>query len=321
MKLENIGFYTLTDERAKNTSWDSPMQRCEMIVTDHCNFNCPYCRGLRNDGDIDLEVAFDTLDEWCLQGLKNVRFSGGEPTLYPFLINLVARAKKQQVERIAISTNGSARFSKYDDLIHAGANDFSISLDACCASDGDIMAGVGNKWNRVKTNIRQIAKRTYVTVGVVLTGTNADNVVDIIHFAHDLGVADIRLVAAAQNSKLELDLSGIRPDVLDAHPILKYRVEHYAEGRNVRGIQESDCHKCHLAKDDSVVSGNYHFPCVIYMREGGKPIGEVGNMRPERKSWFELHNSYDDPICKANCLDVCIDYNNKAEELCRIDKS
>ena len=36
MNLKNIGFYTLTDDRAKNTSATSPMYRCEMIVTDRC---------------------------------------------------------------------------------------------------------------------------------------------------------------------------------------------------------------------------------------------------------------------------------------------
>ena len=60
------------------------------------------------------------------------------------------------------------------------------------------------------------------------------------------------------------------------------------------------------------VALNYHFPCVIYMREQGNPIGKVSkNMRKERQEWFEKHNTFLDPICKNNCLDVCRDYNNK----------
>jgi len=46
------------------------------------------------------------------------------------------------------------------------------------------------------------------------------------------------------------------------------------------------------------------------MREDGKPIGTVsGNMRKERVNWYLTHDSYTDPICKKNCLDVCHDYN------------
>lgn len=36
-------------------------------------------------------------------------------------------------------------------------------------------------------------------------------------------------------------------------------------------------------------------------------------MRAERAEWIKKHNSFEDPICREMCLDVCIDYNNKAE--------
>jgi hypothetical protein len=81
-------------------------------------------------------------------------------------------------------------------------------------------------------------------------------------------------------------------------------------------MKETDCNKCHLVKDDMVVLRGKHFPCVIYMREQGNAIDNVygktiQEIRQERKMWFEKTNTYNDPICKRNCLDVCIDYNNK----------
>lgn len=46
----------------------------------------------------------------------------------------------------------------------------------------------------------------------------------------------------------------------------------------------------------------------------GAPIGKVGNnMRTERSVWSAVHDSYNDAICRNNCLDVCIDYNNTYE--------
>jgi ribosomal protein L25 (general stress protein Ctc) len=68
-----------------------------------------------------------------------------------------------------------------------------------------------------------------------------------------------------------------------------------------------------------VVVHGEHFPCVIYMREQGEVIGSVygktlEQIRYERKKWFENTNTKEDSICKNNCLDVCIDYNNKVEE-------
>lgn len=319
-KLEEIGFYTLEDERAKNTSGISPMWRCEMLVTGRCNFKCPYCRGFgaisEDCADINPDIAKQVLEIWINDGLRNVRFSGGEPTLYPHLNQLVRACKNGGVKRIAISSNGSRKMSVYEKLIENGVNDFSISLDACCASFGDKMAGVSGKWDIVTENIKKIAERTYVTIGVVLTEDNVKDMVDIVTFAHNLGVADIRIISAAQFNELLDEASNIPQEILDAHPILKYRVNNLANDVNVRGIQEGDCHKCYLVKDDSVIVGNdkeaYFFPCVIAMREGCAPIGKVGpNMRQETIEWFEQHNSFKDPICRKNCLDCIVLYNNK----------
>ncbi len=59
------------------------------------------------------------------------------------------------------------------------------------------------------------------------------------------------------------------------------------------------------------VAGDYHFPCIIYMREKGDPIGRVNkNMRMERLKWVETHDAFKDEICKKNCLDCLVKYNN-----------
>jgi len=108
MKLEDIGFYTLSDERAKKTSETSPMQRCELILTDRCNFNCKYCRGVRDDckGTMEYVDAQFILGQWMRGGLKNVRFSGGEPTLHPSLPDLMELIRSFGYAT-ALHTNGN----------------------------------------------------------------------------------------------------------------------------------------------------------------------------------------------------------------------
>lgn len=322
-KLEEIGFYTLEDQRAKNVSATSPMWRCEMLVTGRCNFKCPYCRGFENISekcsDINPDIAKEVLSIWTKEGLKNVRFSGGEPTLYSHLNELVCMCKTNDVKRIAISSNGSQKMSVYEKLIENGVNDFSISLDACCASFGDKMAGVRGQWGIVTENIKEISKLTYVTVGIVLTPDNVKDTAEIVLFAHELGVADIRIISSAQYNKLIKGLENLPKEILEAHPILKYRVNNLSQDVNVRGIQEKDCNRCYVVQDDSVVVGNdkeaWHFPCVIALREGAKAIGKVGpNMRNERIEWSKQHDTYADSICRGNCLDCLVFYNNKAKK-------
>jgi molybdenum cofactor biosynthesis enzyme MoaA len=315
MKLENIGFYTLNDERAKNASETSQLMRCEVILTDSCNFKCPYCRGVRDDikGTMSLEKAKYIVDLWTKDNLKNIRFSGGEPTVYKHIVELVKYTKSKGIERIAISTNGSAEMTLYKELIDAGVNDFSISLDACCSAYGDMMAGgIEGAWNKVISNIKKIAKLTYVTLGVVVTEDTVSDLKNTIEFASSLGVADIRIISSAQYNTLLENAKSVSEDVYNKFPILKYRIKNLNQQRNVRGLQNNDSHNCGLVLDDMAIAGDYHFPCIIYMREGGNPIGKVGeNMRQERAEWMKTHNTHCDPICKKNCLDVCIDYNNK----------
>ena len=323
-ELRNIGFYTMYNDRVRNTSETSQMKRCEMIITEYCNFRCPYCRGLkdiiygnRKLKQLSLDEVCRNVDYWCEgEPLENIRFSGGEPTLHRNIREIIAYTKSKGVKRIAISTNGSNKIELYRELVSLGVNDISISLDACCAEDGDKMSGgIKGSWDIVTGNIRELSKLTYVTVGIVLTQDNVQRTIDTIYFADSLGVSDIRVIPSAQwNHKLEA-LGQLDPAVLDRYPILRYRVENFKNGLHVRGMKETDSHRCGLVLDDSVIAGDYHFPCVIYMREQGNPIGKVGpDMRHKRKLWSESHDCYVDDICRKNCLDVCIDYNNKYRE-------
>lgn len=313
MNLDQIGFYTLSDERARTASATSRLSRCELVLTPRCKFKCPYCR------HVGVEMTFDdataVVTDWSLDHLRNVRFSGGEPTLWSGLSSIVRLCRGLGMERIALSTNGSAQLDMYRELLDAGVNDLSISLDACCALDGDRMSGgVPGSWKRVVENICSLSSLTYVTVGVVLTEQNVAQTNGIVRLASECGVADIRIIPAAQNGRW-LSNRIIDAEYTDRYPILRYRVNNLRAGRPVRGITSTDSRRCGLVLDDMAVTGDKHYPCIIYMREGGKPIGNVrGNMRQDRLEWFSVHDTHTDPICSSNCLDVCVDYNNRFDE-------
>jgi len=326
--LKEIGFYSLSDDRVNNLSNTSQMKRCEMIITEYCNFSCPYCRGLDDSiyGDrklkqLSLSEIKQNIDYWCEnEPLENIRFSGGEPSLHKDIIEIIAYAKSKGIKRIAVSTNGSNKIELYKKMLDAGVNDFSISLDANCASDGDMMAGyIPGSWDIVVKNIEILSKLTYVSVGVVLTDDSVDKTIETIAFAHSLGVTDIRIISSAQYNGAIPRLNEVPMEIRKAHPILDYRIKHFAEGVNVRGLTDTDSHKCAIVLDDSVIAGDFHFPCVIYMREKGSAIGKVGpNMREERIKWHENHDVVKDKICRENCLDVCRDHNAKFKNLKKI---
>jgi MoaA/NifB/PqqE/SkfB family radical SAM enzyme len=310
MKLEEIGFYTLSDARAATASHLTPVSRCEIVLTSRCNFKCKYCRNVGGPDMDYMDVCLD-LAMMSSRGVKAIRFSGGEPTLYDGLDKLCMLAKRLKVNRIALSTNGSADTSLYEHLIDCGVNDFSISLDACCAEDVEFMnGGIKGSWEKIIHNIEHLSKKSYTTVGIVLTENNMAKASETIQFAYDLGVYDIRIIPAAQEGESLCGLS-VKHDILRKCPILAYRVQNIMDNKSVRGLRKSDSDRCGLVIDDIAINHEYHYPCIIYMRESGRPIGKVGlNMYNERLSWFLNHDTHCDKICSKNCLDVCVDYNN-----------
>ena len=312
MKLEEIGFYTLSDERAETASIATRLYRGEIILTDKCNFSCPYCRGVKSNckGEMSFEDASSIIVRWAQHNLYAIRFSGGEPTLYPFIEQCVSLAQWHGISKIAVSTNGSAERGKYDRLLECGVNDFSISLDACCSAGFKEMAG-SDSFKRVTDNIRYLSTKTYVTVGVVLNEKNLGDLNTIIEFAHNLGVADIRIIPSAQFGD-RLSKIQVFDDIIAKHPILKYRLERMKQRESIRGIGKEDHCSCPLVLDDVAVAGKWHFPCIIYLREQGEPIGLMSDpdWRIKRLEWFNQHDTKMDKICSKNCLDVCVAYNN-----------
>lgn len=317
MKLEEIGFYTLSDERALKSTERTRLERCELLLTRRCNFACPYCRHV-GPPDASFDEAAAVVEYWLDENCRNMRFSGGEPTFWKHLRELVILARAGGAERVAISTNGGASIEKYAALITAGANDFSVSLDACCASIAGEMTGRDDVVEHVKNSIRFLAPRVYTTIGTVVTPTNIDAVLEVVDFARKVGVADVRIIPSAQwNGKIIP--AGMTWEVLSRFPILKYRWSNFQRGRPFRGIGFADSGVCRLALDDMAVSDGWHYPCIIYLREGGAPIGKIGpETRHDRGMWVLRHDSSRDEICRRNCLDVCVDFNNRAAERPRL---
>ena len=188
--------------------------------------------------------------------------------------------------------------------------------DGCCAEDVNFMAGgIKGAFDIIVANIRALSKLTYVTVGIVLTPDNINRTLDTIRFADELGVSDIRVIPSAQYNKPIEALAQVSDEILNRHPILKFRVNSFKNGQHVRGLKETDSPICGLVLDDSVIVGKYHFPCIIAFREHCDPIGLVGpNMRQERKEWMLKHNALQDPICSTMCLDACSNFNCKFRE-------
>ena len=76
-----------------------------------CNLRCGFCFGPTDDHHVvDLPISFwlETINQIAKRGATGIVVSGGEPTIYPHLIELLLQAKRQGLS-VVISTHGRHR--------------------------------------------------------------------------------------------------------------------------------------------------------------------------------------------------------------------
>jgi len=104
-------------------------------LTDRCNLRCVYCMPeqmvflpreelLTDDELIRLARLFAEL------GFDKIRLTGGEPTVRPHLVELVARmAVLPGIREISMTTNGLRLKALAEPLVRAGLKRVNVSLD------------------------------------------------------------------------------------------------------------------------------------------------------------------------------------------------
>lgn len=117
--------------------WQRQITYARLSLTETCNFACPYCRPNQIAGSC-LRAPKLSVNDWMilaealhLLGIKALRLTGGEPTLYPHLKDLVqSLTASHWFEDISMTTNGSTLKEGVSDFYAWGINRLNISLDA-----------------------------------------------------------------------------------------------------------------------------------------------------------------------------------------------
>ncbi|MCX5763502.1 MAG: GTP 3',8-cyclase MoaA [Gemmatimonadetes bacterium] len=106
-------------------------------VTDRCNFRCVYCMPehgldwLPRADILTYEEIADVVRQLAPLGLKRLRITGGEPTIRPDLVTLIAMLKAiPGIDDIALSTNGVKLPELSAALKAAGLDRVNMSADS-----------------------------------------------------------------------------------------------------------------------------------------------------------------------------------------------
>jgi len=126
-----------------------------------------------------------TLCRWMISlGVEKIRFTGGEPLLFPNIVNVLEFSVSQGVET-AITTNGFFLYKYINDIMRLRIK-VNISLDTLDRKKFKKISGV-NGFDRVWESINRFMDQDYplkLNV-VVMKGINDDEIINFVNLTRD----------------------------------------------------------------------------------------------------------------------------------------
>ena len=169
---------------------------CNYYVTLRCNSRCTFCNIWQNKDNFKLREQ--TLDEVEANlkdlkrlGVKFIDFTGGEPLLYPKIVEALKLSKKYGFLNL-LTTNGTL-YPKYAEQLKGLVDILTVSLDSPVESEHNEIRGI-NCYSKVIESIK-LAKRIGQKIRILHTVTN-DNYKQL-----------SRMVKFAQKNKCILEIN------------------------------------------------------------------------------------------------------------------
>lgn len=160
-----------------------------------CNNKCLMCSiekkecAFPNRSFSDIEGDLKT---GRIEGITEIEFTGGEPTIRRNIVDNIARAKALGYERISLSTNG--RLFSYQDfcdkLINAGLNKVTISLLGPNEKIHNAITRTPFSFSETVKGIENLKKidNFQVNISSVISSLNYQNMLEFGEFVLSLGV-------------------------------------------------------------------------------------------------------------------------------------
>ena len=165
-----------------------------VIVTQSCNLNCFFCHSEGNlrsgiTKSINNNQFFDCIRILLDNGIKKVKFMGGEPTLCVGLPDIVERIKAiDKTIDVSMITNGVVPDSLLEQYISSGINRINVSLhgynpDLFKEITGGSIDQLKLTFNTISflKNKGMLGKVNYV----ILKGKNIDEFMNVLEYVHE----------------------------------------------------------------------------------------------------------------------------------------
>ncbi len=222
-------------ERAPHPFSEKPPEKRHWVrLTRVCNDHCSFCLDTPawNGTAIPWNAVVSDLEKGRALSIKRLVLSGGEPTIHPDFIKIVAQSREMGYEHIQTVTNG--RRMCYPDFmkgaVEAGLKEITFSLHGHTPEIHDRLTGSPGSFVQGLVALRRALKipGLIVSVDVVINKQNIRHLREILDFFINEGVREFDLLqvipfGSAWENKEELfyDVKAELPHLHRALEVLK----------------------------------------------------------------------------------------------------
>lgn len=182
------------------------IDQCIITLTRNCNLRCDFCYAKRTGYIAGETLEYENVKkiiDFCSDAkVKFVVFTGGEPAMYPFLLDAIRYVRTREHQMMAtIATNGIllSDFDYCRKLIESGLDYIDVSLKG--KSEKECLEVVGKEClsNQLKA-INNLSKLSVdFTCSMVLTNTNVVGFCEAIEMAKQNGAKQFSFTFALDN--------------------------------------------------------------------------------------------------------------------------
>jgi radical SAM protein with 4Fe4S-binding SPASM domain len=317
--------------------------RMDLALTYDCNDACGHCYLPKDRRPKELST-----DEWKTviakvwdAGIPHVCFTGGEATLRPDLVDLIAFAEETGLVS-GLLTNGRKLkdMSFVKQMAEAGLDHIQVTLESHDESIHDKMVGAAGAWRDTVAGIRNaVASKVYTITNTTLTKLNADGIEQTLAFIKSLGIATVAcngLIYSGQGANCgtgfkENELAGILERVRKQAGELGLKLIWYTPTQycNLDPVAlELGVKACTAAKYNMCVEPDGSvIPCQSYFQPLGNLLTGTWDTIWNAKPAVDIRNkAYLQDKCRECdklplCGGGCPIYNMQHEVLCVDSKS
>lgn len=324
------------------------IHRVTLFTTFRCNLSCAYCHTIQNrprPGSPEDPVEYTLplfkrmMDRIEAETIDHIHFTGGEATLVTDLPDMVGEATDRGIIS-SLTTNGTARPDFYRELVRRGLREVRISCDTHVPGQFDADVGRRGAYERVLASIRDLTRLrdeegmpVHIIINMCVSGDNREELVGLVKQSVALNPDDVKLIPLSQESR-ELGHFPTRRRIVEdleeflaelpqhRFPLLRRKLN-TVFARHTWGLDDMVSERlmahCFVPLSERTVDAASYYPCPVYVREGGAPLGRLTESFSEQQektmAFVRGESCREDPICRINCINCLKVFNLTANAL------